>query len=69
MHKPVSILYRAASTNQRIEFDVIGDYVVSGGSDGVIRVWDHNGDIINGYMLHPDSIPGKQIIHLAHIGN
>jgi len=61
MHKPVSILYRAASTNQRIEFDVIGDYIVSGGSDGVIRVWDHNGDVINGYMLHPDSIPGCSV--------
>jgi len=61
MQKPMHILHRAVSTNQRIEFDVVRDHVVSGGSDGVIRVWDHSGDIINGYMLHPDSIPGCSV--------
>ncbi|XP_072931078.1 telomerase Cajal body protein 1 [Epargyreus clarus] len=40
--KPLNILKRCVSTNQRIYFDIstCGRYLVSGGTDGVIRVWD-----------------------------
>ena len=37
------------------------NYLGSGGTDGVIRVWNMLGDIVGGYMLHPDSVPGCSI--------
>ncbi|VVC91841.1 unnamed protein product [Leptidea sinapis] len=42
--RPLNILSRPVDTNQRIYFDIspCGTYLVSGGSDGVVRVWDVN---------------------------
>lgn len=43
--KPLNILSRVVNTNQRIYFDIspCGKYLVSGGTDGVVKVWslDH----------------------------
>lgn len=43
--KPLNILSRVVNTNQRIYFDIspCGRYLVSGGTDGVVKVWslDH----------------------------
>lgn len=33
-------LNRQVDTNQRIQFDIRDDMVISGGTDGVIQVWD-----------------------------
>ena len=62
MSKPLFTLNREVATNQRIEFDLTPHHIVSGGTDGVIRVWDVvTGDIVGGYMLHPDSVPGCSV--------
>eukprot|EP00088_Acartia_fossae_P000431 TRINITY_DN1017_c0_g1_i4.p1 TRINITY_DN1017_c0_g1~~TRINITY_DN1017_c0_g1_i4.p1 ORF type:complete len:585 (+),score=64.48 TRINITY_DN1017_c0_g1_i4:30-1784(+) len=62
LSKPIFTLNREVSTNQRIEFDITPHHVISGGTDGVIRVWDvGTGDIVGGYMLHPDSVPGCSV--------
>lgn len=39
---PSKCLKRVVDSNQRIYFDVspCGNYLVSGGTDGVLRVWD-----------------------------
>ena len=42
-------LKREVSTNQRIGFDLTkSGYIVSGGTDGAVRVWDSQGKI---YLL------------------
>lgn len=40
--RPLNILKRAVDTNQRIYFDIspCGKYLVTGGTDGVVKVWD-----------------------------
>ncbi|KAL4718140.1 hypothetical protein ACJJTC_012345 [Scirpophaga incertulas] len=40
--RPLNILTRAVNTNQRIYFDIspCGQYLVSGGTDGIVKVWD-----------------------------
>ncbi|CAH2090477.1 unnamed protein product [Euphydryas editha] len=40
--RPLNILSRVVDTNQRIYFDIspCGKYLVTGGTDGVIKVWD-----------------------------
>ncbi|CAB3247177.1 unnamed protein product [Arctia plantaginis] len=42
--RPLNILTRVADTNQRVYFDIspCGKYLVSGGTDGVVKVWDIN---------------------------
>lgn len=61
--KPLNILSRVVTTNQRIYFDIspCGRYLVSGGTDGVVRVWDSNSiDWINALsfdnMNNPNSV-------------
>jgi WD40 repeat protein len=54
-------LQREVSTNQRIGFGFAGDHLVSGGTDGCIRIWDSLGEIVSGYLLHPDSVPGLSV--------
>ncbi|XP_014355820.2 telomerase Cajal body protein 1 homolog [Papilio machaon] len=41
---PLNILSRAVDTNQRVYFDIspCGKYLVSGGTDGLVKVWDSN---------------------------
>lgn len=43
-NRPLNILSREVDTNQRIYFDIspCGKYLVSGGTDGVVKVWDVN---------------------------
>ena len=36
-------LKREVSTNQRIQFGFAGDCVISGGTDGCVRIWDAQG--------------------------
>lgn len=40
--RPLNILSRAVDTNQRVYFDIspCGKYLVTGGSNGVVKVWD-----------------------------
>lgn len=40
--RPLNILKRTVDTNQRIYFDIspCGKYLVTGGTDGVVKVWD-----------------------------
>ncbi|KAI5646178.1 telomerase Cajal body protein 1 [Phthorimaea operculella] len=40
--RPLNILTRAVDTNQRVYFDIspCGKYLVSGGTDGILKVWD-----------------------------
>lgn len=41
--KPISIVHRTVSTNQRIQFDISrpqGRWLASGDTDGLVRVWD-----------------------------
>lgn len=40
--RPLNILSRVVNTNQRIYFDIspCGKYLVSGGTDGILRVWN-----------------------------
>lgn len=40
--RPLNILSRPNTTNQRIYFDIsnCGKYLVSGATDGVVKVWD-----------------------------
>ncbi|CAH1636801.1 unnamed protein product [Spodoptera littoralis] len=40
--RPLNILPRVVETNQRVYFDIspCGKYLVSGGTDGVLKVWD-----------------------------
>ncbi|XP_053608230.1 telomerase Cajal body protein 1 homolog [Plodia interpunctella] len=40
--RPLNILSRAVNTNQRIYFDIspCGKYLVTGGTDGILKVWD-----------------------------
>ncbi|CAG9788362.1 unnamed protein product [Diatraea saccharalis] len=40
--RPLNVLTRAINTNQRIYFDIspCGKYLVTGGTDGVLKVWD-----------------------------
>lgn len=40
--RPLNILNRVVDTNQRIYFDIspCGKYLVTGGSDGILKVWD-----------------------------
>ncbi|XP_063828434.1 telomerase Cajal body protein 1 homolog [Ostrinia nubilalis] len=40
--RPLNILSRAVDTNQRVYFDVspCGRYIVTGGTDGIVKVWD-----------------------------
>ncbi|OWR47892.1 hypothetical protein KGM_206702 [Danaus plexippus plexippus] len=48
--RPLNVLSRVVDTNQRIYFDIspCGKYLVTGGTDGVIKVWDaDNIDWIN----------------------
>lgn len=42
--RPLNILTRVADTNQRVYFDIspCGKYLISGGTDGVVKVWDTN---------------------------
>lgn len=42
--RPLNILSREVNTNQRIYFDIspCGRYLVTGGTDGVVKVWDVN---------------------------
>lgn len=42
--RPLNVLNRPVDTNQRIYFDVspCGNYLVSGGTDGILKVWDVN---------------------------
>ncbi|XP_041981182.1 telomerase Cajal body protein 1 homolog isoform X2 [Aricia agestis] len=42
--RPLNILSRVVDTNQRIYFDIspCGKYLVSGGTDGIVKVWDEN---------------------------
>lgn len=42
--RPLNVLTRQVDTNQRIQFDIspCGKYLVSGGTDGIIKVWDEN---------------------------
>ncbi|CAH0625575.1 unnamed protein product [Chrysodeixis includens] len=41
---PLNVLTRHVDTNQRVQFDIspCGKYLVSGGTDGIIKVWDEN---------------------------
>lgn len=57
--QPLNILSRVADTNQRIYFDIspCGKYLVSAGTDGVVKVWDdyQNNDIPTyKFKLHND---------------
>ncbi|XP_068632280.1 telomerase Cajal body protein 1 homolog [Battus philenor] len=40
--RPLNILSRPVDTNQRVYFDIspCGNYLVSGGTDGMLKVWD-----------------------------
>ncbi|XP_059062787.1 telomerase Cajal body protein 1 homolog [Achroia grisella] len=40
--RPLNILSRVVNTNQRVYFDIspCGRYLVSGGTDGILKVWD-----------------------------
>ncbi|KAJ0176025.1 hypothetical protein K1T71_008199 [Dendrolimus kikuchii] len=40
--RPLNILTRAVDTNQRVYFDIspCGKYLVTGGTNGVVKVWD-----------------------------
>ncbi|CAH0686281.1 unnamed protein product [Spodoptera exigua] len=42
--RPLNILSRVVETNQRVYFDIspCGKYLVSGGTDGVLKVWDED---------------------------
>ncbi|KAJ8720316.1 hypothetical protein PYW07_012359 [Mythimna separata] len=42
--RPLNILSRVVDTNQRVYFDIspCGKYLVTGGTDGVLRVWDED---------------------------
>lgn len=42
--RPLNILNRAVDTNQRIYFDIspCGKYLVTGGTDGIVKIWDAN---------------------------
>jgi len=54
-------LKREVSTNQRIQFGFAGDCVISGGTDGCVRIWDAQGVALSGYLLHPDAVPGLSV--------
>jgi len=54
-------LRREVRTNQRVQFTFAGEYVLSGGTDGAVRVWNSLGEVISGYLLHPDSVPGVSV--------
>ncbi|XP_055380391.1 telomerase Cajal body protein 1 homolog isoform X2 [Condylostylus longicornis] len=55
---PVQKYFRQVETNQRIYFDisVCGKYLLTGGTDGMIRAWDITSDITSEYQfnLHYD---------------
>lgn len=40
--RPLNILSRVVDTNQRVYFDIspCGKYLISGGTDGILRVWN-----------------------------
>ncbi|XP_047028287.1 telomerase Cajal body protein 1 homolog [Helicoverpa zea] len=42
--RPLNILSRVVDTNQRVYFDIspCGKYLVTGGTDGVLKVWDED---------------------------
>ncbi|CAK1543190.1 unnamed protein product [Leptosia nina] len=42
--RPLNILSRNVDTNQRIYFDIspCGKYLATGGTDGIVRIWDMN---------------------------
>ncbi|CAH2041316.1 unnamed protein product, partial [Iphiclides podalirius] len=42
--RPLNILSRVVDTNQRVYFDIspCGRYLVTGGTDGMLKVWDMN---------------------------
>jgi len=73
LRQPGEILYtvnRQANTNQRIQFDLsrCGRYLVSGGSDGCVLVWDVSRGGVSGalrpmagYLLHPDCVNGVSL--------
>lgn len=40
--RPLNVLSRVVNTNQRVYFDIspCGNYLTSGGTDGILRVWN-----------------------------
>lgn len=59
--KVLHTLSREASTNQRIQFVLLQNRVLSGGTDGCVRVWDQEGTPLAGYLLHPDCVNGVAV--------
>lgn len=45
--KTFKILHREVKTNQRVYFDIskCGKYLVSGSTDGIVRVWNLNNEL------------------------
>ena len=57
-------LHREVYTNQRIQFDFAGDHVLSGGTDGSVRIWNSQGK----YPVSSDFEKYVSIIKLKYQG-
>lgn len=69
--RPLNILTRPNSTNQRIYFDIspCGKYLVSGATDGVLKVWDGDHvdwkNSLDSENMAGDNVTYKVIIFLS----